>query len=130
MGVSANARSTTRNASRYPSHRRDVRDSLRDSEGKFTTFDAPGAGTGNYQGTGCFADCPVSLNNRGAITGVYVDANNVYHRCQRNPDGKITTIDPPGSTGTLPYSINDSGAITGYYLDGNNVYHGFLKIQE
>jgi hypothetical protein len=103
---------------------------VRDREGRVTSFDAPGAGTGIYQGTGCFSDCPVSLNNWGALTGVYIDANYIYHGYLRNPNGKITTIDPQGSTGTLPYSINDSGAVTGYYLDGNNVYHGFLRIEE
>jgi hypothetical protein len=103
---------------------------VRDPEGRFTTFDAPGAGTGPFQGTGCFSDCPVSLNNRGALTGVYVDANYVQHGYLRNPDGKILTIDPDGATGTLPYSMNDSGAITGYYLDGNYVYHGFLRVPD
>ena len=48
---------------------------LRSPDGKFTTFDAPGAGTGSYQGTGCFSDCPISLNDWGAITGSYIDAN-------------------------------------------------------
>lgn len=103
---------------------------VRDPEGRFTTFDVPGAGTGAFQGTGCFSDCPVSLNNRGALTGVYVDANYVQHGYLRNPDGKITTIDPRGATVTLPYSINDSGAITGYYLDPNYVYHGFLRVPD
>ena len=101
---------------------------LRSPNGKFTTFDAPGAGTGTYQGTGCFSDCPVSLNNWGALTGTFIDANDVYHGYLRGPDGKFTTIDPQGSVATLPYGINDSGAITGYYIDANNVYHAFLRI--
>ncbi|MGB8477616.1 MAG: hypothetical protein WCE63_02095 [Acidobacteriaceae bacterium] len=101
---------------------------LRSPEGEFTTFDAPGAGTGYYQGTGCFSDCPVSLNDWGVITGVYVDANYVEHGYLRTRDGKIVTIDPNGSQGTLPNGINNGGAITGYYLDANGVYHGFLRI--
>src|SRR2546421_12484456 len=40
----------------------------------FTTFDAPGAGTGPGQGT--FA---TSLNPAGAITGYYADAHLVFH---------------------------------------------------
>jgi len=101
---------------------------LRSPDGTLTTFDAPGAGTDSYEGTGCFSDCPVSLNDWGAITGVYIDANFVYHGYLRSPEGKIVTVDPLGSVGTLPFSINDWGAITGYYIDTNNVYHGFMGI--
>jgi hypothetical protein len=101
---------------------------LRSANGKITTFDAPGAGTASYQGTGCFSDCPVSLNIWGAITGIYIDANNVYHGYLRTPGGTFVTVDPLGSVGTLSFSINDLGAITGYYIDANNVYHGFLRI--
>jgi hypothetical protein len=103
---------------------------LRSPRGEITTFDAPGAGTNAYQGTGCFSDCPVSLNDWGAITGVYIDASFVYHGYLRSPWGKIETVDPTGSAGTLPYCINDSGVITGYYIDANNVYHGFLRIPD
>jgi uncharacterized membrane protein len=103
---------------------------LRSPEGKFTTFDAPGAGTASYQGTGCPSDCPVSLNNWGAITGVYWDANFQYHGYLRRPDGKISTIDPQGSVATVPYGINDAGAITGLFLDGTGVYHGYLWLPE
>jgi hypothetical protein len=100
---------------------------LRSPDGKITTFDAPGAGTGSYQGTGCFSDCPVSLNDWGSITGVYTDANFVSHGYLRSRDGEFATVDPLGSVGTLPFSINDFGIITGYYLDANNVFHGFIR---
>jgi uncharacterized membrane protein len=102
---------------------------LRSPDGKFTTFDAPGAGTGNYQGTGCASDCPVSLNDRGAITGIYIDANFVFHGYLRSREGKIVTVDPIGSVYTFPDGINNLGLITGYYVDANSVYHGFLRIQ-
>jgi hypothetical protein len=101
---------------------------LRSPDGKFTTFDAPGAGTDSYEGTGCFSDCPVSLNDWGAITGIYIDTNFVYHGYLRSPDGKIVTVDPAGSIFTFPGGINDLGSITGYYVDANDVYHGFLTI--
>lgn len=101
----------------------------RSPDGTFTTFDATGAGTSSYQGTGCFSDCPVGLNDWGVITGSYWDSNNVQQGYLRTPEGSFVTIDPPGSTGTQPESINDSGAIMGYYLDANNVYHGFLRAQ-
>jgi hypothetical protein len=100
---------------------------LRSPHGKFTTFDAAGAGTSSFQGTGCFSDCPVGLNDWGVITGSYFDTNNVQHGYLRTPEGTFVTIDPPGSVGTQPENINDSGAIVGYYIDANNVYHGFLR---
>jgi uncharacterized membrane protein len=105
-------------------------------EHRIITFDAPGAGTGNGQGTGCFAytDCSVLINDRGAITGYYLDANNVYHGFLRSPEGTFTNFEAPGSdtnpndfNGTLPNAINDCGAITGSYYDVNNVGHGFLR---
>ena len=101
---------------------------VRSAEGKLKTFDVPGAGTGSYQGTGCPSDCPVSINDWGAITGSYWDANYVSHGYLRSPEGKIVAVDPVGSTYTFPAGINDLGSITGYYIDANGVYHGFLRI--
>jgi hypothetical protein len=87
---------------------------VRRPDGTFTTFDAPGAGTSSYQGTGCPSDCPTSLNDFGAITGSFIDANYVQHGYLRSPNGDITTVDPAGSVGTEPSVIDDLGAITGY----------------
>ncbi|MGA8508093.1 MAG: hypothetical protein WB762_20995, partial [Candidatus Sulfotelmatobacter sp.] len=101
---------------------------LRSPDGKFTTFDAPGAGTDSYEGTGCFSDCPVNLNDWGAITGIYIDTNFVYHGYLRSPEGNIVTVDPVGSTFTFPVGLNDLGTMAGYYVDANGVYHGFLRI--
>lgn len=157
---------------------------IRSPQGKFIPYEVPGAGTGQYQGTGCpgcsvglnlfgaiasyyiddsfvvhvylrspsgevaeflppgagpygvncYSDCPVGLNDWGAITGIYLDANNIYHGFVRSPEGRANTFDAPGAgatpgsyEGTFPYTINDQGAITGYYLDANNVSHGFLR---
>ena len=109
------------------------------SAGPIISFDAPGAGTGSGQGTGCFAftDCSVVLNNFGAITGYYLDANNVFHGFVRSPEGTFTTFDSPGAdttvgdfNGTLPNAIDDAGAITGVYYDANSVGHGFLRTRE
>jgi hypothetical protein len=106
-------------------------------EPRIITFDAPDAGTAQYQGTGCFAytDCSVLINNRGEITGYFLDTNNVYRGFVRSPWGNVTTFDAPGAnttpgaySGTFPVSINDEGEITGYYLDANNVNHGFVLL--
>jgi hypothetical protein len=90
-----------------------------------TTFDVPGAGTGAYQGT--YAE---NINQRGVITGFYVDANFVFHGYLRSPDGKFTTFDVPGATageGTFPYGLNAEGATVGYWNDVNDAFHAFLR---
>ena len=103
---------------------------------RIITIDAPGAGTGPFQGSGCFAstDCSVLINNAGAIAGYYLDASNVFHGYVRSPDGKFTTFNAPGAdtnagdfNGTLPNAINDAGAVTGVYFDVHNLGHGFLR---
>jgi len=99
----------------------------------FTVFDAAGAGTGPNQGT-----FPQSINQEGAITGYFVDGNNVAHGFLRSPDGPITTFDAAGAgtgfgQGTAPLSINPNGAISGYYVSAftlpppSNLNHGFLR---
>jgi uncharacterized membrane protein len=108
-------------------------------EPRIITFDAPGAGAtpGSYQGTGCFGypACSGVINQWGAITGYYLDANNVFHGFIRSPKGKITTFEAPGAdtnagsfNGTLPNAINDEGVITGVYYDANGAGHGFLRV--
>jgi hypothetical protein len=108
-------------------------------EPRFVTIDAPGAGQASGQGTGCFAytDCSVLINNWGAITGYYLDKNNVFHGFVRGPEGKFTNFEAPGAdttpgdfNGTLPNAINDAGAIAGVYYDIQNVAHGFLRSPE
>ena len=101
---------------------------LRSPEGEFTLFDAPNAGTGEFQGTGCSSDCEVSLNDFGEITGNYIDANSNFHGFFRSPNGKFQSIDPPKTIGTFPAALNELGIVAGYYLDTNNVLHGFLRI--
>jgi|ERR1035441_4784457 hypothetical protein len=95
-------------------------------------FDAPGAGATAGSGFGTF---PNSINNAGAITGHYIDANNVNHGFLRSPGGeKFIKFDAPGAgkttgsgQGTFPDSISKAGAVTGRYIDSNNVNHGFLR---
>jgi hypothetical protein len=53
---------------------------IRSKSGVITTYDAPGAGTSAGQGT--FAN---QINALAAITGYYVDPNNVYHGFPRIP---------------------------------------------
>jgi len=100
---------------------------LRAADGKLTTFDVPGGGTGFFQGT-----YPASNNSAGEITGNYTDTNDVNHGFLRAPDGRITTFDVPGAgtgayQGTVPYGNNPAGVIVGNYVDANGVSHGFLR---
>ena len=47
---------------------------LRATDGAITILDAPGAGTGNIQGT-----ASLSVNSKGVATGLYIDSNFVFH---------------------------------------------------
>src|ERR1039457_4768745 len=58
----------------------------------FTTFEAPGSGTGASQGT-----IPFSINTAGATAGMYYDASNAYHGFVRAVTGTITTFQAPGA---------------------------------
>ena len=109
---------------------------VRSPRGKFTTFDAPLAGTGSYQGTGC-PGCALGLNDWGTIAGTYIDANSVSHGYLRSPDGANHIVRPSrdsqytgGCGSDCPVSLNDWGAITGIYFDANYVYHGYLRSPE
>jgi len=104
---------------------------IRFPDGTFTTFAVPGSSMEAGQGTGPALSS--GLNDAGAITGNYYDANNVFHGYLRYPNGTFIKFEAPGADttdayhGTFPESLNNFGAIAGYYLDGNGVYHGFLR---
>src|SRR5579863_3732438 len=95
-----------------------------------TTFDAPGAGTGDGQGTGGFG-----INPQGTVVGSFLDDGNVFHGYQCvsgcGSPSTFTTFDAPGAgtaanQGTITFSINLFGATVGYYIDASNVAHGFV----
>lgn len=104
---------------------------VRDKDGGVIIFDAPGAGTGPFQGTRAYA-----LNPSGTVTGWYIGADNVVHAYVRSNQGILTAFDAPDAgtgpypEGTFPFSpgsINPEGAISGYYTDAMNVSHGFVR---
>jgi len=103
---------------------------LRSVDGHNIIFDVPGGGTAGGEGTGCFSDCPVALNDRAELTGTFVDANYVPHGYVRGADGTIVTFDPAGSTATQPQAINNEGTIVGVYYDASGVPHGFLRTRD
>ena len=92
-----------------------------------TTFDAPGAGTGPFQGT-----YATNIAPSGTTIGFSRDANDVRHGFVRSQDGSFTIFDAPGAgtgagQGTRAYSINPSGTITGHFTDSVNVAHGYVR---
>ena len=96
---------------------------LRDRNGGFTTFDAPGAGTGAGQGT-----FPFAISHGGEITGFYVDGTNANHGFLRDAKGVITTFDVPGADqGTFGGGFTPEGGIMGNYFDADTLSHGFLR---
>ncbi len=88
-----------------------------------TTFDVPGAASGNYQGT-----FGIGADEQGVIMGVYTGTDGFSHGFLRTPAGTITTFDAPGGVqGTDPQAINPLGTVTGNYTDARNVNHGFVR---
>ena len=107
---------------------------LRDPHGRITTFDAPGAGTTGvpFSSLNAWTSVVDGLNPAGAITGSYIDGNNVNHGFLRDPHGTFTTIDAPGAGitgdhGTWPNSINPEGAIVGAVCDDGGMCQSFLR---
>lgn len=96
---------------------------VRARDGKLTQFDNPQAGSAVNQGQGTN---PLTINDQGVIAGTYTDANGVTHGFVRSEDGKMTTIDLPG-TGTVIQWINNFGIISGFYTDENFQGHAFLS---
>jgi hypothetical protein len=79
------------------------------ANGTIGTFEAPGAGTGAYQGTlsGGINDAgaigglhqgavALSINTGGAVTGYYIDATNDFHGYVRAAGGAFTHVRGPG----------------------------------
>jgi len=102
---------------------------LRRADGKFVSFDAPGAGLGAGLDEGTAA---IGINDLGEIAGQYEDSNFVFHGFVRYIDGSFATFEAPGAgtgpnQGTFAYDINLEGETAGVYFDSNNVEHGFVR---
>jgi hypothetical protein len=101
---------------------------VRARNGSLTTFDVPGACTAvpppascTYGGTWAY-----SINQWGAITGVFYGEDGVAHSFWRTADGSIHTFDARGAADTAAVSINFWGQITGQAFDSSGVVHGFV----
>jgi probable HAF family extracellular repeat protein len=92
------------------------------SDGKFTTFDAPGAPPNRT--------FFISINNVQQILGTWVDASAINHNFLLA--GKnLRNFNLPNSLHAANVSaqtLNDFGEIVGFYFDAQQVQHGFLAI--
>jgi hypothetical protein len=80
---------------------------IRDAEGNFTTFDAPGSATG-----GTFA---LSINAAGAVAGYYSDKAGLPRGFIRTKAGAFETLtDDDPNYGNVVRSLNDLGMTAGY----------------
>jgi uncharacterized membrane protein len=99
---------------------------VRNANGKFSTFDAPGADTtpGDFNGT-----LPSGINDLGVIIGNYYDVNGNGHAFVRTPNGKFRVFDVSGvgGFGSTPIAVNLEGAVVGYYVDASVNIHAFLR---
>jgi hypothetical protein len=77
---------------------------------KYTTLDAPGAGTQSGQGTEA-----LSMNDAGQIAGVYFDSSSVEHGFVWTSSGGFTTFDIPGGAAVTSAVLNQAGEVTGSY---------------
>jgi hypothetical protein len=113
---------------------------LRSPGGAFIALDAPGASTSvgtrfrAFLSSVNISSSSININNRGTITGNYIDSNNVSHGFLRGPGGEFISFDVPGASsaagsfdGTFPSSINSGGTVTGNYIDSKDLNHGFLR---
>jgi len=100
---------------------------VRSVQGAITTFEPPGA----------VRTLPWSINDLGAVAGVYYDANNVQHGFVRRPDGSHDIFTLPGVIQPLgqwwhavPFDMNLAGEVAGTYIDANQIIHGFLRSRD
>jgi hypothetical protein len=91
------------------------------AQATFVSIDAPGAGTGQGQGT-----FPLAINRSGVIVGYFTDASGMEHGFIRAANGAFTTVDVPGALGTQITTVNSLGLAAGYYYLATTT-PGFLR---
>jgi hypothetical protein len=67
----------------------------------------------------------LGINNLGEIVGQYEDDRG-DHGFHRRIDGRITTLDVPGSANTSANDINDFGVIVGNFIDQDGSFKAFI----
>lgn len=75
---------------------------------------------------GAFVTAVNGINDRGQITGAYIDAGGTQHGFLLD-GGVFTTVDFPGSAAfNLARGINDRGQIVGTFFDAQGITHSYL----
>jgi hypothetical protein len=110
---------------------------IRNADGKYISFDAPGSNPDPNVGGGTY---PQAINALGEVTGYYGDSNAVFHGFVRRADGRITTFDFPTTCtktatppedcafeGTFPSAVNVLGQVVGTYAGEDGNPYGFLR---
>jgi hypothetical protein len=69
----------------------------------------------------------VGINNAGDTVGFYMPTSTTSLGFE-DVAGKITTIDPFGSSFTQALGINNEGEIVGFYTDAGGVQHGYTDV--
>ena len=97
---------------------------VRDRNGVFTTFEAPGESDTDFlPGTSA-----VAINSAGDITGDFSVATDRFHCYLRDHNGKFTTFGAPGANlGTFAAAVNSARDIAGWYFSGVFVGHAFVR---
>jgi probable HAF family extracellular repeat protein len=94
---------------------------LRDTRGRFTTIDVPGAR----------ATAVSKINDLGQIVGRYYQTT-PFRPPGSKPrgflldHGKLTRLDVPAAAETQAVGINNRGQVVGEYRNADGTYHGFL----
>ena len=105
---------------------------VRQADGRFITFEAPGAGSGPGQGT-----IVCNINSEGTIVGTWIDHHDVFHGFFRSREGALTSFDAPNAgtgsmQGTSPSfgpALSPLGVSTGQYVDGKGQFHGYVRLR-
>ena len=90
--------------------------------GQYVSFDAPGAGGGNNQGT-----FPNSINSQGWIGGTIILTTSVDQGFLRSPNGTYTVVIPTGAAQSTVSAINASHEAVGLAFYANGDTSGFLR---
>ncbi len=93
---------------------------IRKRHGAISTFDAPGAGTADEQGTVC-----VAIARDGRTLGYMIDGSGALHGFLRARDGTFTALDIPGTT-QASAGLFDGRRLIGDFHDSNNAIHSFI----
>src|SRR5262249_47991333 len=80
---------------------------VRDTNGKITVFDAPGA----------VLTVSSSINQRGDVTGYFQDAIGTNRGFVRDANGNFAVFEAPKAVLTVSSSINARADVTGYFND-------------